>query len=377
MSRWPVFSLSLHDGCAALAMVTKRAYRISRGLCSVDRGEPPPLSLPAGPVSDAAGLLDELPADTDAFAPLKPYTDVLLRGSAHSTRGPVRSLPTSLQIAGFRQQVHVWGARAMELGIQGRLRFSAPLPFDVMPLVWGHAYGGRDAHAERRRPTPKPFGRPAAEVQGTFAYPRNPVGRGFFLDLDRERLEGAPVPSLEDPEDPVTTERLLARSPLDWLDRPVAACYEPVGLFAFPRLAYWLGAEHLSPARPVREVQRGLLRPDQIDGLPAGRAPDPRAYQCSAAGFAGVRLHGAERVRLVNLHPSHEALDFSLPGESPRLLLEPPGCGVQELPPLLQTVLFEPEEDRVTLTWAGTLEVAAPYPEELCREMRSAVQWTR
>ena len=48
------------------------------------------------------------------------------------------------------------------------------------------------------------------------------------------------------------------------------------------------------------------------------------------------------------------------------------GAGSRELSPLLQTVLIEPDDERVTLTWTATLAVAAPYPEEMTRTMLSA-----
>jgi hypothetical protein len=40
-------------------------------------------------------------------------------------------------------------------------------------------------------------------------------------------------------------------------------------------------------------------------------------------------------------------------------------------------VLLEPEIDRVTLTWAGALPVAAVYPDAMVDEMRHGVVWSR
>ncbi len=80
---------------------------------------------------------------------------------------------------------------------------------------------------------------------------------------------------------------------------------------------------------------------------------------------------------LWNLHPAHEVWELTLPGDSPRLLLQPPGCDAAELPARLQTVHVEPDEDRVTLTWTGTLAVAAPFPEDMCDTMRKAARWAR
>jgi hypothetical protein len=37
---------------------------------------------------------------------------------------------------------------------------------------------------------------------------------------------------------------------------------------------------------------------------------------------------------------------------------------------MLGTVLIEPDLGRVTLTWAGVLAVAVPFPEEMTASMR-------
>ena len=42
-----------------------------------------------------------------------------------------------------------------------------------------------------------------------------------------------------------------------------------------------------------------------------------------------------------------------------------------------RTVLLEPDSDRATLTWAGSLETAMPFPDAMCREMRHRVLWSR
>ena len=86
---------------------------------------------------------------------------------------------------------------------------------------------------------------------------------------------------------------------------------------------------------------------------------------------------GGERGRLTGLHPHHEVLDFQLPDDRPRMLVELPGVGQRTLEPRLGTVLIEPDEERVTLTWAGVIEVAMIYPDEVIRGMRWAVVWSR
>ena len=77
------------------------------------------------------------------------------------------------------------------------------------------------------------------------------------------------------------------------------------------------------------------------------------------------------------MHERHALLELDLPGDVPELMLGPPGVSPRRLAPLLQTVLLEPDEDRVTLTWAGVLEVAMPYPEHMVASMPHSVRWGR
>ncbi len=374
----PLFSVADPGGTPHLAMVAKRSYHVGRSVCR-PLAEPPPFAeVPCHAASTNRAAHDRLTADSDLFAPLKPSTDVLVAGMARSLRGPVRCLETAVRVGPLRKSVGVRGDRHIRLGPAGQLRFTDAEAFEALPLTWDRAYGGRDLHAEDKlQPKRVAFGNRAEEPTGSIAYPRNPSGRGFFLDLDRERLEGAAAPNLEDPEDPVTPDRLLAKTSLDWTDRPVAACYEPVDWLTFPRVSLWLGIEHARPLHPLIELRRGTLRPEDLRERTIGAAPDPRVYNCAPSGLSGARLSGGEPVTVWNMHPRHEVWEFHLPHERPRLLLSPPGCGVFELPAILQTVLVEPDLDRVTLTWSGSLEVAAPYPEEMCREMERVVRWDR
>ncbi len=345
-------------GKPCLAMLTARTYRIEPTFHRC--------------FATHMALAEE---DIDPFSCLKPFTDVVVRGSAHSTRGFVRSLNTSVQVGTLRKNVRVMGDRTIQIGPSGRFQFSEPLPFQSMPLGWEFAYGGRDRHLEEKLLRLRSTGFGRSEDGETLAYPRNPVGRGFAIDVDRERLSGTLAPNLEDPEDPVTPDRLVAKNFLDWIDRPLAACYETVDWFWFPRVSFWLGAEHLPPMRPIQEVRRGILKKQDLEPRSMETAPDMRAYQSGAMGLSNTQLQGGERVSLLNQHPRYEVMEFVLPGERPRFLLEPPGCGAKELAVQQKTVLIEPDQERLTLTWAATLEVAAPYPEELCNEMRRSVAW--
>jgi hypothetical protein len=277
--------------------------------------------------------------------------------------------------------LQVWGERRVVLGRGEAIGFSAPEPFTTMPLSWERAYGGRDEYAEAKTEFVPDVGLRSPRLPsnlGSIAYPRNPHGRGFFIDIDRERLAGTPVPNLEDAGDPVRPERLLVPDGLDWIDCPVAASFGPIDVFTFPRALFFLPAEFSPPKRPIHEVASGILsaadlaRMDTFDG-----SIHPRSLNCAPAGLATHRLYGGERVQLWNLHPEGELFEFDLPGDRPQLIVDPPGVGTREMDALLQTVLLEPDIGRVTLTWAGAIPVAAVYPEQMTKEMRHGVIWSR
>jgi hypothetical protein len=365
------------DGQPCLAFVANRAYRIIHGgrATPLDEAVAVP-ELERYRPSSNQGADAVLATEDPRFEPHKLLTDVLLTGSAHSTRGAVTSLETSLEVGAARKRVRVVGRRRVELAAGGQLSFTPPEGFIETPLVWDHAYGGRDGYAEERLAPKRGFG--ADDDAGALSYPRNGSGRGYFLDVDRERLQGAEVPNLDDPTDPVTPDRLLSENAHDWIDRPVAACYEAMDVFTFPRAAFFIRPVFDAPKRSVHELASGAVLPEDLTRPFELRGPrQPRVYNRAPAGLAVCRLTGRERVKLTNLHREHARLEFDLPDDTPKLTLDLPGVGERGLEPILSTVSIEPDADRVVLTWAASMRVAAPYPEELTRAMRRVVRWER
>lgn len=382
MSR--VTSFSAADGKSYLCLTAKRAYSFRPGARAEPLAEAAPLLEEAEYIESKSADAERLVADSDLFPGIKPATDVLVRGTAHSNKGAVSGFRAGVRVGPVSKIVQVWGDRTVEQGKDGALSFSAPRPIASLPLVWDHAYGGRDEHAEERLYAPRGAGalsprdeRPS--LMGSLTYPRNPAGRGFFVDIDRERMIGTLAPNLEDPADPVTPDRLGAPSYRAWIDCPAAACFEPIDAFTFPRAVFFIPAAFDRPKRELYEARIGILTLEEIDRRMSsfdGRV-DPRAFNSAPPGLAKARLAGGERVELMGMHPKQAVFEFDLPADAPKLVLEPPGVRPREVAPTLQTVLVEPEQGRVTLTWAGTLEVAMPYPKEMVESMRHAVVWAR
>lgn len=365
------------DGHHYLSLIVRRTYRILPGRRVELARDQTPLELEREYESSTnPGALDRLARESDLLAPLRPFTDVVLRGSAWATAGSVTSLDTHVEIGDRRKSVRVIGDREISMGAKGTVFFSAPEPFRSMPLTWDHAYGGCDTHAEAKLLPPRrrrwsaepPDGMDGAQperLRGRLSYPRNGSGRGYFFDLDRERLDRQSLPNLEDPEDPVTPDRILTTGSLDWMDRPSAACYDVIDILTFPRAAFLLPPDSDPPARPIREVATGHLTIDEARPEPNPTFPKgPRVYNAAPAGLAHMRLQGRERVRLTGLHPKQHSVELELPGVRPRLFIEPPNVARRELQTSLASVIIEAEEDRVSLIWCGALRVAAPYPDD-------------
>lgn len=144
------------------------------------------------------GELGWIPQDT---VPRKPRFDVFALGHARAPeRRPVPSLTVRLQVGGETRDVWVFGDRRW-VERDGRIVATEPEPFVEMPLAYSRAYGG----AARAKGREVPYG-------------YNPEGRGYVL-LE-EHADGAPLPNVEDPENPVRS----------WEDQPVPAGLAPVPL---------------------------------------------------------------------------------------------------------------------------------------------------
>lgn len=366
-------------GRPRLGLVAKRRYRLHHGRLRPDERASDIVVEPVGGRRGGAVVV-ERESDLDDLD--KPMTDVLLVGTAHA-HGVARELEVGFRLGPIRRAMTVHGARVITLDTAGRPAFSQAEPFERAPIDWSEAYGGRDRHAERRlfprdpkqKVTP-PFTAEQLRFAFAIAYVRNRGGRGYYVDGDRERLVGARAPSLSDPGDPVRPERILCRDPMDWVDRPLPAGFGPIDALTFPRCVW----ARLTPDRgrseaiPL-EVARGYVTRDELGFLeraPLGQV-DPRALQCAPPGQVVPALRGDEPVELHHLDPAAPHVSFSLPRHRPRLTLEPPNTRRYELEARISTVLLEPDARAVTITWTGSMPVAAPYPDGMCAEMPHSV----
>ena len=264
------------------------------------------------------------------FAPRKPLCDVLLNGHAYAPQGrPTDRLTVGLRIGNWSKSFSVVGDRAWYLA--GRPRATAPLPFIRMPLSYDHAFGGVDLrHSD-----------PARHA----AFMPNPSGRGFHQHFAREWLEGSPLPNTEEPGVPVTQP--------DGQYRPMSfgglgRHWEPRARYAGTYDQQWL--DKVFPFLPhdfdARYFQ--TAPPDQQLALPVGE----------------------QRVLLMNLTPDGRR-EFTLPHFDAPVHIFPKKDRRENLLIHADTLIIEPDEERITLTW----RVARPLRRNIFEIAQVLIGW--
>lgn len=230
------------------------------------------------------------------FAPVKPRTDLVVNGVAHSPYGdPVTEVITELQIGAFRKSIKVIGDRVWEKTL-GMLSPSLPQPFLTMPLIYERAFGGSDHTHEN----PKHHD----------TVMRNPVGRGFNSNPDASAIENRPLPNLEDPAHGVGS----------WSDRPPSVGFGSIGRGWDPRIQYagtyddqWLAER--SPFLPSdfmddyflaapADQQRSSLRGERI--VCVNMAPQP-VVTCTATPL-NLQLTARFEKKTVEFTPTFDTM---------------------------------------------------------------------
>lgn len=248
------------------------------------------------------------------FAARKPFCDVLLLGCAHAPGGrPATQTEVTLSVGPVRKSIQVVGPRVWQAGVTG-IRASDAQPFTSQPISYDVAYGGVDQASED----------PAEHD----AYMLNPVGKGFHKALKNAWVDGRPLPFTQEPGRPVTW-------PADDY-QPMA--YGPIG-------RHWR----------QRACHAGTYDQQWLDNefpfLP--KDFDERYYQAAPLDQQMPVPTQPLEVALVNLTPDG-LRRFTLPSFEAPVYIFPKNGPHEDHAARLDTILFEPELERFTLTWRVT-----------------------
>lgn len=245
------------------------------------------------------------------FAPFKPRCDVLLHGSAYAPRGrSARRVPVGMSLGSWSKSFDVVGDRVWRRWLMW-VSSTDPKPFKVLPISYERAFGGVD------RTHSKP------DKHRTFL--ANHVGVGYHASTHRAR---GPLPNTEERKQRVRNPR-RAYAPMSF--GPVGRGWRPRIELAGTYDQNWV--DHVAPFLPED------FQDDYYQSAPADQqVPYPK---------------GGEIVRLTNLTPLGNAT-FRLPQhEVPITVFLRDGDPV-DLQPVIDTVVIEPDHDRLMLTWRAS-----------------------
>jgi hypothetical protein len=248
--------------------------------------------------------------ETD-FAPRKHACDVLLVGKAYALDGrPVSRMRVGLRVGSTKKSFEVIGDRVWQASVT-RTSPSAPEYFSEMPISYDVAFGGADRNGEK-----------ASEHD---AYLPNPVGRGWHKHLKSAWVDGTLLPNTEEPGKAVNVPgnvyKPMALGPLGrgWSQRArFAGTYDQLWLDdVFPFLPKDFDERYYQASPEDQQVQ-----------VPKG----PMEVVLSGFTRDGVR-------------------QFVLPHFEATVRVFPRGGGREDHVATLDTIMFEPDEGRFTMTW--------------------------
>lgn len=242
------------------------------------------------------------------FVLRKPSCDVMLNGSAYAPAGRAAARTTvEVHVGTMHKSFDVVGDRHWHSTPRGPVA-SRPTEFDRMPITYDRAFGGSN--------------RSSQDPGQHSAYAPNPVGTGWLAPGDRRRVA---LPNTEAKGQPVASPH---------------GSYAPMAFGPIGR-AWAQRARHAGTydQRWIDEVFPFL--PNDFD---------ERFYQ-AAPGDQRISIRGGPLdVALVNVTPDG-LRQFTLPGFEAPVHVFARGCRREDLTARLDTIVFEPDEGRVTMAW--------------------------
>lgn len=255
------------------------------------------------------------------FAPRKQSCDVLLLGSAHAPEGrQVTRMRVGLRVASMEKSFDVIGDRVWQAGLTG-ISASVPQPFSTMPISYDLAFGGADRYSD--------------DESEHDAYLPNPVGRGWHKHLKNAWVDGTPLPNTEELGNAVNSPRDKCK-PMSL--GPVGRGWPQRARFAGTYDDKWLA--EVFPFLPKDFDERYYLAAPEDQQVPVPKGP------------MNVVLNG---------FTSDGSRHFVLPHFEAPVHIFPKHGEREDLAATLDTILFEPDHERFTMSW----RVARPLKKSM------------
>ncbi|MHB8138397.1 MAG: DUF2169 family type VI secretion system accessory protein [Smithellaceae bacterium] len=302
------------EGSEVMLLVLKGTWLIGKDGKLAVADEPRPIR--SEPIYRGEPDKSSLIYDTDVVLE-KHGTDCVLIGHALALKPRLAYVDVTFGVGPVRKQARVFGDRRWKKGMFGGVSIIKIRPIEEIPLIWENAFGGIDASWQ--------------DSSKHEVCRENPVGKGFIAAKSNIDIDGQLLPNIEDTADLIQKPK---QHPKPAGFGMIAPYWQPRASFAGTYDERW--SKYISP-----------LLPEDFD---------TRFNSSAAPGLVTpVHLKGTERV-LVDGASTQGMLLFDLPGMTPRVIVRRWGYEAN-LPMRLDTVVVEPDEERVMLTWRGVWNV--------------------
>jgi hypothetical protein len=365
-----------------LSVITKRTYEISKkGKCELSLVE-----IPLCKDFIFSKLNDEaLDTDIDLYCN-KPLTDIVVKGSFYAD-GSCNKSHVIIEINDQKKQVklNIVGKRLAYKNHFGKIIFTEPETLTDLPLEYENAYGGIDKIAEEKFEVPGKEIRDAIPdfdwmLTSPYRYPRNPCGKGYLVEDNPRAFENFELPNIEDPANPITPANLVLGDPQNWIYQPLARATTWVNPAWFPRIAYFGFLPDMDPKAQLNrlpEYLQGFINTDILANQSIQAKLSTRASNGASPGLQVPYLAGKEYIRLFNIHHQIKDLVIELPNDRPRIWIDGRKGKLIETQPVIQSIIIEPDANRLSIVWRGSGPALRPYHEEELKTMPYKVEWNR
>jgi hypothetical protein len=273
----------------------------------------------------------DAPVRENDFSLFKPACDVLAFAQAYAPRGqPAPSFEVALEVGACRKSFRVVGRRQWVRSL-GTVTSTRPIPFVTQQISYDVAFGGTEADP--------------SDPKHVKTFLRNPAGIGYRPF--KANIDQAPLPLTENLKEAVS----------DPVGDYVPMALGPVGRNWHPRytLAGTYDAKWLDNKLP--------FLPDDFDF---------RYFQAAAADQQIPYPLGGEPIVLSNLAAEGE-LRSSIPREGVVISFINKNGKLESKAANLDTVVLEPDSDRMFLTWRAVHRLSRDFFElgEMLVELKS------
>lgn len=297
------------DGSELLVVVVKGTFDLPRN------GEKARLSAEQLPLIEADSFTGEpgfsAPLYESDYAPIKPFCDVVLNGSAYAPDGQSsREVGVGIKVGRVAKAFNVVGDRTWESSVSG-VGVGFAKPFVKKEISYNIAFGGTDRSSD--------------DEAKHDAFMLNPSGVGYFKSIGRGSIDGSLLPNTEERKNPVKSP-FGSYKPMSF--GPSARSWQSRAKFAGTYDDLWLD--------------------EVFPFLPADF--DNRYYQCAPEDQQTDYLQGGEDVALVNLTPDGRRV-FEVPRvDIPITFFRQDGEQI-DASPVADTLYIEPDNERFVVVW--------------------------